>query len=45
MAKHEKPKQEPPHYDEEIGSTGVSDFWNKVAKYVAKEYSELKPDK
>lgn len=41
MVKHEKPKQEPPHYDEEIGSTGVDDFWDRVAKYVSKEYSEI----
>jgi hypothetical protein len=44
MVKHAKPKQEPPHYQEEIGSTGVADFWNYTAKYVSKKYSELKTE-
>lgn len=35
MVKHTKPKQEPPHYDKEISSDGVEDFWENVARYVA----------
>jgi len=38
MAKHEKPKQHPPHYDNELSPNGVEQFWMSVSEYV-KEHS------
>ncbi len=38
MVKHEKPKQLPPHYDNELSPTGVEQFWQEVSQYV-KEHS------
>ena len=40
MMKHEKPKQVPPHYDEELSPDGVKYFWKEVSKFVKKTLSE-----
>ncbi len=40
MAKHEKPKQLPPHNDSEVSPNGVEAFWQHVSVYV-KKYTDL----
>lgn len=36
MANHEKPHQEPPHYDNELSPNGVAQFWQVVSEYAKK---------